>query len=99
MLALFDWARSAGVVRTRAATARDNFVMLRISLLLGWCRAISQLECHAAPPPSKDQSGQGLCQLPVSCALSNSLTKQVGTTEAKIGLRVSLCNRWWVLEL
>src|SRR5882672_1263729 len=51
MLALFVWAWSAVLVRTRAATARDSFVMLRISLLLVWCRAISQLECHSAPPP------------------------------------------------
>src|SRR6266850_538543 len=51
MLALFAWAWSAVPVRTRAATTRDSFVMLRISLLLVWCRAISQLECHSAPPP------------------------------------------------
>jgi hypothetical protein len=34
MLALFVWAWSAVLVRTRAATTRDSFVMLRISLLL-----------------------------------------------------------------
>src|SRR5436190_2446547 len=32
MLALFVWAWSAVPVRTRAATTRDSFVMLRISL-------------------------------------------------------------------
>src|SRR2546422_1841515 len=51
MLALFDWAWSAVPPRARAATTRDSFVMLRISLLLVWCRAISQLEGHSAPPP------------------------------------------------
>src|SRR6266540_1923824 len=51
MLALFVWAWSAVPVRTRAATTRDSFVMLRISYPYVWCRAISQLECHSAPPP------------------------------------------------
>src|SRR6266571_3987948 len=50
MLALFDWAWSAVPVRTRAATTRDSFVMLRISYSYLLCRAISQLECHSAPP-------------------------------------------------
>src|SRR5437867_10822709 len=31
MLALFAWARSVVPVRTRAATTRDTFVMLRIA--------------------------------------------------------------------
>src|SRR6266550_668435 len=50
ILALFAWAWIAVPVRTSAATTRDSFVMLRISLLLFWCRAFSQLECHSAPP-------------------------------------------------
>src|SRR5467141_1207747 len=50
MLALFDWAWSAVPARARAATTRDSFVMLRISYSYVWCRAISQLECHSAPP-------------------------------------------------
>src|SRR5467141_1448605 len=50
MLALFVWAWSAVPVRTRAATARDSFVMLRIQYSCVWCRAFSQLECHSAPP-------------------------------------------------
>src|SRR6266550_2610012 len=50
MLALFDWAWSAVPVRTRAATARDSFEMLRIKHSCVWCRAFSRLECHSAPP-------------------------------------------------
>src|SRR6266545_336962 len=42
MLALFVWAWSAVLVRTRAATTRDSFVMLRISYSCVLCRAISQ---------------------------------------------------------
>src|SRR5712691_8144641 len=69
MLALFVWAWSAVPVRTRAATTRDSFVMLRISCSCVWCRAISQLECHSAPPPSASQYWQGLCQPAFSYAL------------------------------
>src|SRR6266545_7223493 len=42
MLALLVWAWSAVLVRTRAATTRDSFVMLRISYSCVLCRAISQ---------------------------------------------------------
>src|SRR6266566_9061146 len=71
MLALFDWAWSAVPARARAATTRDSFVMLRISyscvgvqLLVSWS-AIRRLH-H-----SGSLSGQGLCQLPIPCALSD----------------------------
>src|SRR3989442_8827363 len=60
MLALFVWAWSAVPVRTRAATARDSFVMLRISYSCVWCRAISQLECHSAPPSLRRLAGARL---------------------------------------
>src|SRR3989442_3372593 len=74
MLALFDWAWSAVPARARAATTRDSFVMLRISLLLVWCLAISQLEAIRLLHTSGGQSWQGLCQAPVSLAMSNFLT-------------------------
>src|SRR5216117_1679230 len=74
MLALFVWAWSAVPVRTRAATTRDSFVMLRIStpvfdveLLVSWS-AIRLLHT------SRGLSKQGLCQPPLSCAVSDYLT-------------------------
>src|SRR6266404_8932581 len=54
MLALFVWAWSAVPVRTRAATARDSFVMLRILTprfcveLLISCGAIRRLHASEA---------------------------------------------------
>src|SRR5882672_5279663 len=50
MLALLVWAWSVVPVRTRAATSRDSFAMLRIRTPIFWCRAFNQLECHSAPP-------------------------------------------------
>src|SRR2546422_10942275 len=60
MLALFDWAWSAVPARARAATTRDSFVMLRISYSCVLCRAISQLECHSAPPSLRRLAGARL---------------------------------------
>src|SRR6266436_5168965 len=99
ILALFVCAWSVVPVRTRAATTRDSFVMLRIrtpmfgvELLISWS-AIRRL--HA----SETKSWQGLCQPPISCSLSNSLTNSSGIAEAKIGLGVSERKRERVSEL
>src|SRR6266545_2877955 len=86
MLALFDWAWSAVPVRTRAATTRDSLVMLRIALLLG---LVSSFESAGVPFGSSIHCGvlprQGLCQTPISLAVSNCLTKWPQKAEAKIG--------------
>src|SRR6266545_5370404 len=81
MLALFVWAWSAVPVTTRAATARDSFVMLRIKyswvgveLLVSWS-AVRRLQ------PSGVPSRQGLCQSTVSLAVSKSLTTWSGRPE------------------
>src|SRR5712691_6200562 len=89
MLALFDWAWSAVPARARAATTRDSFVMLRISLLLVWCRAISQLEGHSAPPHFLRPVMARL--MPGASFLGNVkfFDELARKTEAKIGLGVS----------
>src|SRR5882762_5909885 len=100
MLALFVWAWSVVPVRTRAATTRDSFVMLRIrtprkcgvELLISWS---ASRRLHA----SETKSWQGLCQPTISCSLSNSLTNFGGVAEAKIGLGVSERKRKRVSEL
>src|SRR5882762_1942113 len=100
MLALFVWAWSVVPVRTRAATTRDSFVMLRIrtprrcgvELLISWS-AIRRL--HA----SETKLWQGLCQPTISCSLSKSLTNRVVIAEVKIGLGVSERKRNRVSEL